>query len=124
MIVSVDELLRATVESGASDLHVTADAPPLVRVHGDLKPLPDYGPMTDENVAALLEQVVPDQESLDRFRSEWKLDFAHMIPGLTRFRGNACMQRGSVKLSLRVLPIDIPMPDDLGLRWSRLSEQQ
>ena len=115
MSVFVDELLRATVAAEASDLHMTAGSPPLVRVHGILNPLPLYDPMTDEDIRVVLEALVPDQEDLDRFRSQWELDFAHTIPGLTRFRGNACMQRGTVKISLRVLPLEIPTPDDLGL---------
>lgn len=115
MTINVDDLLRATVTLGASDLHMTSGVAPIVRVHGDLRSLPDYELLSDEDVRATLEQIVPDQQSLDRFWSDWELDFAHQVPGLARFRGNACFQRGSVKVSLRVLPIRIPTPDELNL---------
>lgn len=115
MALNVDALLEKSVDLGASDLHLTAGVAPTVRLHGDLRPLPDYGPVSDEDVRVILETLVPDQQSLDRFWSDWELDFGCTVPGLTRFRGNACLQRGSVKLSLRVLPIRIPTLDELNL---------
>ncbi len=115
MALNVDDLLETTVDLGASDLHVTSGVAPMVRVHGNLQPIPDYGPVSDEDVRAILETLVPDRQSLERFWSDWELDFARTVPGLTRFRVNACLQRGNVKLSLRALPIRIPTLDELNL---------
>jgi twitching motility protein PilT len=108
------ELFQLMVEKGASDLHLRVPSPPVLRIDGLLTPLEDLPPITSKDVETLLEHIVtPDQ--MDIFFTELELDFAYSVPGLARFRGNALWQRGTISLSFRFVPYDVPSIDDLGL---------
>jgi twitching motility protein PilT len=108
------ELFQLMVEKGASDLHLRVPSPPVLRIDGLLTPLKDLPPITSKDVETLLEHIVtPDQ--MDIFFTELELDFAYSVPGLARFRGNALWQRGTISLSFRFVPYDVPSIDDLGL---------
>ncbi len=108
------ELFELMVERGASDLHLRVPSPPVLRINGVLTPLEDLPPITAKDVELLLEHVVTP-EQMNTFRTEMELDFAHSVPGLARFRGNALRQRGTVSLSFRFVPFDVPSIDDLEL---------
>lgn len=110
---SIDELLKVTVNKGASDLHLTAGFNPSVRIHGSIVPLeyPALKPVDIENlILGLLKK-----EQRDRFYSFWELDFSHSIENLARFRGNIMLQRGSISAAFRVVPFEVPNIDTLGL---------
>lgn len=108
------ELFRLMVEKGASDLHLRVPSPPVLRIDGVLTPLEDQSPITSKDVETLLEHIVtPDQ--MNTFLAELELDFAYSVPGLARFRGNALRQRGTISLSFRFVPYDVPTIDGLGL---------
>jgi len=112
-MVTVDQLLYTTVHYQGSDLHIKAESPPLVRIHGDLIHL-DIEPLTAEQTRALAMSVLsPTQRA--RFEEELELDFAYEIPGLARFRGNIYQQRGNVQAAFRVIPLHIQTIDELGL---------
>ena len=113
-MIDIEKLLRAVVEVGASDLHLAAANCPVVRVNGSLKMVQREGALSPEDLEGVL-RAVTSQADFDRFQREKELDFSYGRPGLARFRVNACYQRGSIGLSFRVLPPEIPTVDQLGL---------
>lgn len=111
--LNLDQLLTLTVERKGSDLHLTAGAPPTVRVYGDLVRLdyPVLGPLDVEKL--VLSVLEPYQRQV--FEQEWELDFSYSIPGVARFRGNIMRQRGSLAAAFRVVPYESPRIEELGL---------
>ena len=112
-MVTVDQLLYTTVHHQGSDLHIKADSPPLVRIHGDLVQL-QIDPLTPEETRRLSLSVLTDIQRA-RFEEELELDFAYEIPGLARFRGNIYQQRGAVQSAFRVIPLRIASMEELNL---------
>jgi twitching motility protein PilT len=113
-VLQVDDLLRAMVEKGASDLHIKAGSPPGFRIDGDMVPQGDYGKLTPETTASLAAQLM-SQEQRERFARERDIDFSHAVKDLARFRVNALHQRGSVGVVVRQIPDQIPSASQLGL---------
>jgi twitching motility protein PilT len=112
-MVTVDQLLYTTVHHQGSDLHIKADSPPLVRIHGDLIHL-EMDPLTPEETRMLSLSVLSEVQRA-RFEDELELDFAYEIPGLARFRGNIYQQRGAVQAAFRVIPLTIRTMEELQL---------
>ena len=108
------ELFELMVEKGASDLHLRVPSPPVFRIDGVLTPMDHLPKITNEYVERLMDHVVTP-EQMDTFLREMELDFAYSVPGLARFRGNALRQRGTISLSFRFVPYDVPSIDGLGL---------
>ncbi len=111
--INLDQLLQACVDNQGSDLHLKADSPPLVRIHGDLMQL-DLDPLNADEVRWLCYSILSDTQKA-RFEEEFELDFAYEIKGLARFRGNLYVQRGNVGGAYRVIPYEIKTIDALGL---------
>lgn len=109
----IDDLLRAAIERKASDIHLTVGLPPMMRLDGEIVPLP-YTILTPEDTRRLVYDTLTD-EHLEKFEKTHELDFAYSIKGLARFRFNVYMQRMSVAGALRVIPTKIPSFDQLGL---------
>src|SRR3954463_1834775 len=102
------------VEHEASDLHVTAGSPPVIRVNGRLDRLPDYGKLTPEETRTLLYRILStEQQKILETRRQ--IDFSHSIPGLARFRVNAFFQRESVGAAFRMIPAEIKPLEQLGM---------
>jgi twitching motility protein PilT len=114
-VFEIDAALRHLVEIGGSDLHVKVGAPPLVRVHGELEPLPGAESLKPADSERALDALLTDPERRAEFESENEVDFAHAIPGLARFRTNAFRQRGSISMVLRAIPTEIRSVAQLGL---------
>ena len=112
-MVTVDQLLYTTVHHQGSDLHIKAESPPLVRIHGDLIHL-DMEPLTPEQTKFLSYSVLSETQRA-RFDEEMELDFAYEIPGLARFRGNVYQQRGYTQAAFRVIPLHIQTMEELSL---------
>lgn len=110
----VDDLLRRTVASDASDLHIKAGTKPYLRIHGELIPLEDEESFTRESARAAIYEVLSDAQQR-RFEKELELDFAYEIPGLARFRGNVYQQRQNVQAAFRVIPLRIQTLEELEL---------
>ena len=109
----MDDLLKSMVEKGASDLHVVVGSPPMVRLHGHLEPLvPDVlsPAATQELVAA-----ITNKHDSDVLIDQREVDFAYSLPGVSRFRVNACFQRDSVSAVLRAIPGLPPLLEKMGL---------
>ncbi len=112
--MQIDELLRKAVESDASDLHITVEAPPMVRVHGHLKPLEGFGKLGAGETQALLYSLLSEEQK-GHFESAGELDFSYSIRGVSRFRVNAFKQRGTIGIVCRVIPTTIRTIQELGL---------
>jgi twitching motility protein PilT len=108
------ELLRAAVSHGASDLHVRAGAPPLIRVNGELWPLsvPD---LTPEDTEIIVNSALPGEKERVEFDADHECDFALTSDGVGRFRVNAYRSRGAAAMVLRHVKEQIPSFQELGL---------
>jgi len=112
-MATLPELLRTSVDLGASDLHLSIDTPPQVRVHGDLRRL-ELPPLTPTDTKALAYSVLTDAQK-KRFEETLELDFSFGIRGLARFRCNMYNQRGAVSAAYRQIPERIRGFDELHL---------
>jgi twitching motility protein PilT len=112
-MATLPDLLKTTVEMNGSDLHLTTDTPPQVRVHGELQRLP-LPVLTPAETKALVYSVLTDAQK-KRFEESQELDFSFGIRGLARFRCNVFSQRGAVGAVYRLIPEKIRAFADLGL---------
>jgi twitching motility protein PilT len=110
----MQELFKAAVERGASDIHIKAGDFMRARVHGILQPLTQQK-LTMEQVKGIAMQLIPHQEDKDGFDKLLDYDCSWGIPGVGRFRVNIMKQRGSPMIVMRAIPIEIPTVEDLGL---------
>ncbi|MGH9092355.1 MAG: type IV pilus twitching motility protein PilT, partial [Acidimicrobiales bacterium] len=110
----VDDLLRYAVSIGASDLHLTTNMPPTVRLHGALRPMEDVERLDHETLRDMVYGILP-QTQRERFEAEHELDTSHSIAGVGRFRVNVCLQRGTIAVAMRPIPHEIPEFHTLGL---------
>ncbi|MGB6198409.1 MAG: type IV pilus twitching motility protein PilT [Candidatus Acidiferrales bacterium] len=111
--ITLSELLKKMIEMGGSDLHITTNSPPRVRVHGKLRPM-DLAPLTAADTKALSYSVLTDAQK-HRFEENLELDFSFGLKNLARFRGNIFHQRGAVAAAFRTIPWEIKGFDALGL---------
>ncbi len=111
--LNLQQLLKAMVEKGASDLHLTTGSPPQLRIDGDLVPL-RTNPLSPVDAKQLCYSVLTDSQKL-RFEEDQELDFSFGVRGLSRFRGNLFLQRGAVGGAFRTIPFNIRSFSDLGL---------
>jgi twitching motility protein PilT len=109
----IRRLLALMVEKGASDLHLKAGSPPGLRVDGALRPL-GHVPLSGEDTARLAREILTE-EQFERFKRTGDLDTSHAIPGVSRFRVNAMVQRGAMGLVIRRVPDEVPRLEELGL---------
>lgn len=109
----VDVLLKMMVEKNASDLHLKAGSPPMLRVDGELEPaIPQVLP--PNAIRKIIESMLTEQQKA-KLVAERELDFAYSVPGLARFRCNAYFQRNSWALAVRIIPSRPFSIDELGL---------
>lgn len=106
------EYLAMVTDRGGSDLHLSAGAPPTVRIHGVLQPLTDE--TLDSNDTRELVLAVLKESQRAKLEHEWELDFAIQVDNLGRFRGNACYVLGRVEANFRYVPDSIPELRELG----------
>ncbi|HXE98499.1 MAG TPA: PilT/PilU family type 4a pilus ATPase [Dongiaceae bacterium] len=106
-------LLKSLVESNGSDLHITTNSPPQMRVDGHLVPM-DFPPMNQVETKQLCYSVLTDAQK-HKFEEENELDLSFGVKGLSRFRGNMFIQRGAVAGVFRVIPYKILTFEELNL---------
>jgi twitching motility protein PilT len=100
------------VDNGASDLHITTNSPPVIRVDGKLVPI-KHPPLTPPETKDLCYSVLTDMQK-HKFEENWELDFSFGMQQLGRFRGNIYMQRGVVAGAFRLIPYKIRDLNELG----------
>jgi twitching motility protein PilT len=110
----LNQMLVTLVQSRGSDLHLTVGTPPMIRVNGSLRPLPGYGNLNSADTA-LLARAAVTPEQWETYQRVQELDFAHSIPGVSRFRGNLYVQRTSCGAVFRAIPHEIKPLDQLGM---------
>jgi twitching motility protein PilT len=109
--LDVTELLRHTVEVGASDLHLKAANVPFVRVDGELQPAP-YPPLTPNDTVGMAIAIMPEHKRKE-FEVSNEADFGYTLTGVGRFRVNVYRQRGMVGLAIRRVRSDVPTIEEL-----------
>lgn len=112
-MANLHELLKTLVEAGGSDLHITTNTAPQIRVDGKLRPL-DVPPLNAVDTKQLCYSVLTDTQK-HKFEEENELDLSFGVKGLSRFRGNIFIQRGAVAGVFRVIPYKVLTFEELGL---------
>src|ERR687883_1044284 len=112
--ITLSELLKKLTELNGSDLHITTNTPPQVRVDGHLRPLEGYRPLSSADTKQLAYSVLTDAQK-HRFEENLELDFSFGVKGLSRFRANIFNQRGAVGAVFRAIPYEIKPFEALGL---------
>jgi twitching motility protein PilT len=108
------DLLIHVLESGASDLHLTAGARPAVRLHGHLEQMADFPVLTPPVIQRVMYAAIT-QRQREKFEEELELDFAYSVPGRARFRVNLYRQRDAIGAAFRLIPFEIKKLEDLGV---------
>lgn len=112
-MLEADQILRAAHGHGASDVHLTAHSPVMLRINGELRQA-GQGKLAPEDTQALARQLM-EEPQYTQFLDSGDADFAYSIEGLCRFRVNAYRQRGAVGLTIRLIPSAIPSLEHLGM---------
>src|SRR5512145_3016543 len=111
--VNLHQLLRAMIEKGASDMHITTGAAPLLRIDGDIVPL-KLAPLGPIETKQLCYSVLTEEQKI-QFEKNKELDLSFGVKSLSRFRANIFLQRGAVSGAFRTIPFKILSFDELGL---------
>jgi twitching motility protein PilT len=112
--MDINELLRKANAQEASDLHIKVGSPPILRIYGELTPLTSEKKISNEDATKIALHVMSPGQA-DLFKRKNDMDLAYSVPGLGRFRCNIFMQRGTVGLVFRVIPMRIPTIEELVL---------
>src|SRR3989440_5043249 len=113
-LLSIDELLEQMVARGASDLHLSAGAPPTLRVRGEMVRLEERGKLMPDDTQQLLYRVLSSEQQ-KRLEIDRQLDLSHAVPGLARFRVNVYFQRESLGAAFRLIPEQLKTLEELNL---------
>jgi twitching motility protein PilT len=113
MTSTLNDLLKSMVEQGGSDLHVTTNSAPQIRVDGTLRPL-NHPPLTPTQTKQLAYSILTDNQK-HRLEENLEIDFSFGIKGLARFRANVFHQRGAIAAAFRQIPYEIRGFRELGL---------
>ena len=105
--MELNDILKAGVKNSASDIHLKVGLPPILRVDGKLVPLKVPQPLRPEDVKAMCAQIFANEEQRDRFERNREADCSYSVPGLGRFRVNVFLQRSTVGIAIRVIPIGV-----------------
>jgi twitching motility protein PilT len=111
--ISIQQLLKAQADQGASDLHITMGSPPQMRIQGNLCPV-KMPPLDAGDTEALCYSILTEEQK-KIFEENRELDLSFALKGVARFRGNIFRQRGSVSGVFRLIPSQVRPFDDLGL---------
>ncbi len=114
-MLDVKAALKKIIDSGASDLHLKVPSPPLMRLHGKLKPIEGFDPLTSTDTDAALDELLASEEKRREFEKEGEADFSYEFVESSRFRINAFRQRGSTSIVCRSIPMEVPTVKELGL---------
>jgi len=110
---NLHQLLKAMIEKGASDMHITTGSPPLLRIDGSIVPL-KLPPLTPVDTKQLCYSVLTEEQKIT-FEKKNELDLSFGVRALSRFRANIFMQRGAVAGAFRAIPFKILSFEELGL---------
>jgi twitching motility protein PilT len=111
---NLNDLLKRLVEQNGSDLHITAESPPRIRIHGELEVCQDVPNLTPADTKQIAYSVLTDSQK-HRFEEDFELDFSFGVKNLGRFRANLFNQRNAVGMVLRLIPWEVKSFEELGL---------
>jgi twitching motility protein PilT len=114
MSVDIDALLKKVSQMKASDLHIKAGNPPIVRINGALHALKDEKRLTPEDTSAIASSVLQESHKA-QFKKDHEIDLSYSVKGLGRFRCNCFVQRGTIGIVFRVIPLKIASIEELQL---------
>jgi twitching motility protein PilT len=110
----IEDLLRSLVTRKASDLHLRVGSPPMLRANGEIAPIRDHAPLTNDDIEQMLSAVMLPQNRTE-FAEISDSDFAHEIEGVGRFRGNALRERKGTGAVFRAIPAAVVTVEQMGL---------
>jgi len=110
----INELLQVTVNDKASDLHLVVDFPPALRRYGKLEPMPGYEPLGEKQIEELIFPILNADQKAE-FEKNFELDFSYNVEGLCRFRINLLWEKRGMSAVMRVIPSNIPSPEEIDL---------
>lgn len=111
--LTIDDLLKKTVDVKGSDLHLAVGMAPCIRVNGELEPV-DVPILKQQDVEYMILSIIQDYQK-EKLAEDLELDFSYAVPGYARFRGNVMFQRGTLAAVFRAVPFVIPEFSKLGL---------
>lgn len=114
MSVNIDALLKKVSQMKASDLHIKAGNPPVVRINGALHVLKDEPKLTPDDTSAIASSVLKEVHKA-QFKKDREIDLSYSVKGLGRFRCNCFVQRGTIGIVFRVIPLKILSIEELQL---------
>ncbi len=109
----IEQIVKDAAACGASDIHLIPGAPLMYRIDGAMTPVSEERLMPAE-IAETMRAIMTEQ-MLETLEKNGEVDFAHSFPGLSRIRINVFRQRGSLAATLRILAVEIPTPQTLGI---------
>ena len=112
--LNVQQLLEAVLDNEGSDLHLTAGAPPTIRIHGDLVRLEGFPKLVPERLRKSIYSILP-QRQREILEQSLELDTSYSLPGKARFRVNVYFQRDAIGAAFRLIPYEIRSLEELGL---------
>src|SRR5512145_1197599 len=110
--MDINELLKTAHGMGASDVHIKVGSQPILRINGELAPLASGNRLSHEDTLKIAFSVMNTSQR-DFFKKKNDIDLAYSVPGLGRFRCNIFIQRGTVGIVFRVIPMRIPTIEEL-----------
>ncbi len=102
-MAKIDSYFQKLKEAEASDLHLIVGAPPKLRIHGELEPIPGEAVLAQETMEELLFEII-DAQQKTRFQKTHDLDFAYGLEGVARFRCNFLMHKMGIGAVFRIIP--------------------
>src|SRR5882762_8507704 len=114
MAIDVNNLLKLMVQRDISDIHFKADSPPALRLHGSMVLAANLPKLTGEDIKTMAYSLMTEDHKKE-FEKEWELDLAYSLEGVSRFRVNVFMQKRTIGLSLRVVPMKLRTFEELNL---------
>ncbi len=112
--IEIDSVMKTALDIKASDIHLMPGRPPMLRINGQLSPMPEAPILTAQDTRLVARHLVND-EQWARFEKTRELDLSSSHAGMGRFRVNLYWQRGSVAIALRLIPHEIPSFEQLGV---------
>ena len=112
-MATIEEILTAAKEAGASDVHLTVGIPPKMRVNGNLVTM-DFPKMLPADTLDVILSIMTESQR-ERYEEKGEYDMSFAVPNVARYRVNAFKQRGSAALAFRVVSTEIPSPEKLGV---------
>ncbi len=113
MIVTLEPIIRESIRTGASDIHLSVGIPPVLRIHGSLERIGNYN-LTKEDVESLAKEII-DEEEFERFERNKEIDVAYTFLEICRYRVNIYKEQGNCCIALRTITSAVPTMEDLKL---------